>query len=151
MQVHETKKNLINMAGDITSYLYGPQMKLAFNLLGSATSNSSDQSLYCVLIPDYNNATLFKNDKPFKTYREDNVVASPGIRRDYPLSGSVYIGLKNPNERDAVTVYVSCYAWRRTQTYHFIETYNTQEKPVYQTLHKEKMTIQTRKIRVNAN
>ncbi|MEQ9262863.1 MAG: hypothetical protein RLP14_06855 [Owenweeksia sp.] len=151
VKTQKRNQNLMSLAGNASSTLYGPQMKIAFEAIGSVTGDHSDQSIYCALIPDYKNAISFKNDGQYRVYREDNLVSSPGIRRDRPLEGSVYLGLSNPNERDAVTVYVNCYVWRRTRTFRYVNEIQEKVKPVYTTLHKNRMVVSSRKVRANVD
>ncbi len=147
LKVQQRNRDLMSAAGNFSSAVYGPQMKVAFEAVGSLTHDHSDQSIYCALIPDFESANSFKNDGQYRVYREDNLVSSPGIRRDYPLEGSVYLGLSNSNERNAVTVYINCYVWRRTRTFRYVAETQQRVKPVYTTLHKSRMVVNSRKIR----
>lgn len=149
LKLQQTKQNLMGIAGNAASYLYGPQMKIAFEALDDISNDHSDQSIYCALIPDFQNASLFKSGMKYNVYREENIVETSGIRRDFPLSGSVFIGLQNTNETQGVSVYISCYVRRRTQTFHYVTKIRRKTKPVYRTLHKQRMVITTRKIRIN--
>ncbi|MFY0644128.1 MAG: hypothetical protein JXR19_06655 [Bacteroidia bacterium] len=88
------------------------------------------------------------NDQPHKVYREDNLVYTSGIRRDAPLSDHLYLGIRNPNETTGVTVYVNFYVWRRTQHFHYVDDVEINVSPKYVTLYKQRMAVNTRRIRV---
>jgi hypothetical protein len=136
LNAQKTKEDLLNFGGTVASLLGQPEFKVGFDLLNIITNDKSDQSVYCALIPSYNDAQLFKQDLQFNIYRQDNLVNTTGIRRESPLTGTVYIGLRNSNERTGFTVYVSCYVWRRSRTYEYVDDTERKITTRYVTLNK---------------
>ena len=98
------------------------------------------------------------NDRPeAKALRWDEIVSSGSIRMETPLKGDVYLGLENENGSTlltgggrSATIYVNVSAWVRTREYEDYKIPKYRTHPKYVTLNKQRMSVKTSKVRVNA-
>jgi len=145
----ERRANLFDLGGEIAGYFAGTIGKVVFKGVGHLTSDQSDASVY-VMLTDYENAVKFQYDQEFSIYRDDNIVSSSTIRMETPRNGRIYLGLENDDLDDALTAYINVAVWQRIREYRDVEKQKEIVKPRYLTLHKQRMVVKTRKIRIVA-
>ena len=115
---------------------YGVLAALALNGINYFLATQGRDNVKYWFITDWDNVLLFKNNRPFRQYKQGDVI-NDAHQMQAPQSGKVYLGLYNDNIRDAIEVTVKVTAIVVT------EVWNT--KPV------QKMNVTSRQTLAHNN
>lgn len=97
----------LSTATEIVSTIpgYGTMAALAITGINYFTKVQGDDNVKYYFITNWDNVMLFKSDQTFCQYKQGDVV-NDASRMTQPLSGKIYLGLKNDNIRDAIEVII---------------------------------------------
>lgn len=127
-----------------------PLAGFAVGVVANLMVPSSGDNVYYWFLTDYQNAKNFKNGYEFRYFDKGNGIAAYGKNTDR-LKGQFFIGLHNDNNIQDIDVNVKIVVIKEIKTYEDKEYDRQKVTPKYVTLNKQRMVVNTTKIRVNVD
>ncbi len=143
-------KTVGKIASGVASVYGTPLAGVAVGAVTELLTPKSGEDVTYAFIADFQNVQAFLAGQAYYQFDKGKGIAAYG-KNTNRLQGTFYIGLHNDNDWYGIDVNVKIVVIKQIKTYEDVEYDREKIEPKYVKLNKQRMVINKRQIRVNAN